>query len=276
MPNLYSYIDFRKFLYDFVAEKKFSNPRFSLRLMANKINISPGTLVRILNGKRNLTLNLLPHFVSFLKLRERAAEYFTLLVEFDQAKNLADKNSIYDKIITIRKERFTKVTDSQYPLFDKWYYSVIRELVEINQPVRDCRQLVPLMPRSITLRNIENGINALLSAGLIKQQADGSYIPGERFLTTGERWESFAIQRYQKEMMEQGIEALHNNSREDRDISTLTVGLTGNDMVHLREIIRKARQEILDLAEKTDTPEIVYQVNFQAFKLSLPKKGEVQ
>jgi len=274
MPNLYSYIDFRKFLQDFVEEKKCSNPKFSLRLMAGKLDISAGTLVRILNGKRNLTPNLLPHFISFIKLRERAAEYFNLLVKFDQAKHHAEKNDIYDTILTFRKERFSKVTDSQHPLFDKWYYSIIRELVVIHAPVPDGRSLVELMPRSVTLRQIEKGLSVLCDAGLIKKQQNGVYTPGEEFLTTGERWESFAIQRYQKEMIEQGMEALLNNPRGDRDISTVTVGLAENDMPQLREIIRKARQEILDLAEKNKTPEIVYQVNFQAFKLSRQKNRE--
>jgi uncharacterized protein (TIGR02147 family) len=83
MPNVYSYIDYRKFLNDYVAEKKCANPKYSIRLMAQKLGISPGTLVRILNGKRNCSAALLPKFISLLKLRERAVEYFALLVQFD-------------------------------------------------------------------------------------------------------------------------------------------------------------------------------------------------
>ena len=202
MLNVYSYIDFRKFLNDFITEKKSTNPKFSIRLMAQKLGISPGTLVRILNGKRNLSSNLLPHLITLLKLRERSATYFSLLVAFDQCKHTHEKNELYEKILSFRNERIKKVTKSQYALFDKWYYGVVREMIEIHGPLKDYHELAPLIRPPVPLRKIEKAVQILLAEGLIKKHNDGSLISADRFLTTGERWESFAIQRFQKEMLD--------------------------------------------------------------------------
>jgi len=275
MPNIYRYIDFRKYLNDFIAEKKKNNPKFSIRLMAQKLDISPGTLVRILSGKRNCSAAMLPQFIDVLKLRERAADYFSLLVSFDQEKNTHEKNSIYDSILAFRNERIKKVEEAQYAIFDKWYYSVIRELIEIHAPVAQCSELVPLIRPKITLRQVEKAVQVLLAGGFIKQQSDGCFVPGERFLTTGDRWEHFAVQRFQKAMLDRAVAALLEHPKKERDISTVTVGLKESDLLHVSEILRKARQEILDLAEHTTLPEVVYQINFQAFKLSEKKEKEL-
>ena len=275
MPNIYQYIDFRKYLGDFIEEKKKLNPRFSIRLMAGKLGISPGTLVRILSGKRNCSPALLPKITAFIKLRERASEYFSLLVSFDQEKKISEKNRFYEKILTFRNERIRKVEQTQYAIFDKWYYSVVRELIEIHAPVSDCSKLLPLIRPKISLRQIENAIQVLLSGGFITQLEDGCLQPAERFLTTGDRWEHFAIQRFQKAMIDRAAEALVNDPKNERDISSLTIGLKESELQQISDILRKSRQEIIDLAEHTDSPEVVFQINFQAFKLSEKRTKEL-
>ena len=62
--------------------------------------------------------------------------------------------------------------------------------------------------------------------------------------------------------------ALDNCPRRDRDFSTLTLSLSGRNFIAAREILRKARQELLALDEKETGPERVYQINLQAFPLS--------
>ncbi len=268
MPNVYSYIDFRKYLNDFIAEKKIANPKFSIRLMAQKVGISPGTLVRILSGKRNLSPPMLPQFISILKLRERAADYFSLLVEFDQQKQQHKKNGTYEKILAFRNERIRKIPETQYAVFDEWYYGAVRELVIIHGPCKDYRDLGPLLKPQVSLRQLKKAVQVLLSAGLVRKREDGALVAAERFLTTGERWENFAVQRFQKAMIDRALIALAEDPKEERDFSTLTVGLRSDSLQQVRAILKKTRQEILDLAESMEKPEIVYQINFQAFRIS--------
>jgi uncharacterized protein (TIGR02147 family) len=63
--------------------------------------------------------------------------------------------------------------------------------------------------------------------------------------------------------------ALMNYPKEERDISTLTVGVSGDDILKIKEILRRARQEILAVAENARRREYVYQLNVQFFPMSV-------
>jgi len=71
--SIYSYFDYRDFLRDNFAERKAHNQKYSYRAIADKIGINSATLIRILNGKRNLSRNILPKFLQFLKLKKKEA-----------------------------------------------------------------------------------------------------------------------------------------------------------------------------------------------------------
>jgi uncharacterized protein (TIGR02147 family) len=64
------------------------------------------------------------------------------------------------------------------------------------------------------------------------------------------------------------MNALDSFPKSERDFSTLTVSLSPGSFEAARDIMRKARQEILALDEKETDPRRVYQMNFQLFPLS--------
>jgi uncharacterized protein (TIGR02147 family) len=63
-------------------------------------------------------------------------------------------------------------------------------------------------------------------------------------------------------------EALLTIPKKERDVSTLTVGVSGDDIIRIKEILRRTRQEILSLIEGSSDREYVYQLNTQFFPLS--------
>ena len=63
--------------------------------------------------------------------------------------------------------------------------------------------------------------------------------------------------------------ALMNYPKEERDISTLTIGVSGGEILKIKEIVRRARQEILAVAGNSKGREFVYQLNVQLFPMSV-------
>jgi uncharacterized protein (TIGR02147 family) len=269
MVSIYAYIDYRKFLLDVIAEKKLANPRFSCRQLAGRLGVSAATLVRILSGKRNVSKKLLPKFIGYFKLRERAAEYFSLLVEFAHVKGADEKNAAYQMILDFRSERIGSIQPRQYSLFEKKYLIALREIIDIKGGIGDFRTLAKRLRPEIPAREAEKGVNMLLDLKMIAQGEDKRFHASEKLLTTGERWESVAIQGYQRDMIRLAENALMNYPREERDISTLTIGINAEEILKIKEILRRARQEILAVAENSNRREYVYQLNFQLFPMSV-------
>ena len=269
MPNIYAYIDYRKFLLDIIAEKKLANPRYSCRQLSKRLGISAATFVRILNGKRNISKKLLPKFIDYFKLRERAAEYFSLLVELAHVKGAEKKNLAYQKILDFRSARIKNIQPKEYSLFEKNYLVALREIIDIKGGITDFQALGKSLRPEIPGREIEKGVKTLLNLKMIAEGENKQYYAPETLLTTGEKWESVAIQRYQSEMIKLADSALMKYPKDERDISTLTIGISSEEMVRIKEIIRRARQEILAIAENSQRREYVYQLNVQLFPMSV-------
>jgi uncharacterized protein (TIGR02147 family) len=272
MPNIYKYIDYRKFLLEFIAEKKLKNPMFSCRLLSTQLGTSPATFVRILNGKRNLGKKMLPKFVEYLKLRDRASEYFCLMIELAHAKSAEKKNAIYQKLLDFRSERIKTIRPLHYSLFEKWYLAALREIIDITGTAGNVRLLARSLRPSIAIREAEKAISALRAMEMISDDKNNRSRATEKLLTTGEKWESIAVQHFQLEMLRLAEGALMHMPKDERDISTLTIGLSSAEFFKVKEIVRRARQEILAVAEDSIGRECVYQLNVQLFPISTSLK----
>ncbi|HEX2957330.1 MAG TPA: TIGR02147 family protein [Chitinispirillaceae bacterium] len=129
MDSIYTYFDYRKYLNDLFDNKKNQNSALSLRAISSRIGINSGTLVRILNGERNISKKLVPSFTSFLKLKGKETLYFISLVEFNQAKNNEQRRLLYDQLITLRNEYRKPMNPDKFEYYENWYNVAIREIL---------------------------------------------------------------------------------------------------------------------------------------------------
>jgi uncharacterized protein (TIGR02147 family) len=81
------------------------------------------------------------------------------------------------------------------------------------------------------------------------------------------------VVEYHRAMLERASHAIDEVPRDEREISTLTLCVSHDVMLKLKERIRELRRELLHVAEQEGQPERVVQINFQLFPMSR-KKGE--
>ncbi|MDG5815744.1 TIGR02147 family protein [Chitinispirillales bacterium ANBcel5] len=102
MPSIFSYIDYREFLSDWLSEKKEENSIYSYRYLAGKLGIkSPGHLNLIVKGHINLSLKYLPSFARVMKMSKRERDYFETMVLYCHAKGVQEKKTPFRKITVI-------------------------------------------------------------------------------------------------------------------------------------------------------------------------------
>jgi uncharacterized protein (TIGR02147 family) len=69
-------------------------------------------------------------------------------------------------------------------------------------------------------------------------------------------------------------EAMDRFDRDSRYIGTQTVGVSAETYKTIRHVLIDAKNKIAELANLDHAADRVYQVNFQAFPLSLPQKSK--
>ena len=74
-------------------------------------------------------------------------------------------------------------------------------------------------------------------------------------------------------MMSIAAESLDRFGASEREVSAVTVGLSEETFGKVQKMVEEFRSQIMLLAEEDKSKERVYQINFQVFPLSKPRRS---
>jgi uncharacterized protein (TIGR02147 family) len=275
MTSLFDYLDYRHFLKQHFDAQRKDRPWFSYRLIAQKIKMDAGQLVKILQGQRHISERLIPVFSKFLKLKEREKEYFTCLVRFNKAKTGSETKLYFEKLMEIKDLILPRVEPDQDKFYQKWYHSVIRVLFAFYKFDGNFKKLGSLLSPAISAREAQASVALLLELGFIEKGPDGFLSISERFITGGGNWRMLAVRHFQQQTIQLSERSLLNDPPTMRDISSLTVSIPEETLGELREMLAEFRKSVLRrVMEISEEPNRVYQLNLQLIPVAVvPRAG---
>jgi uncharacterized protein (TIGR02147 family) len=278
MKSIFEYMNYREFLRDYYAEKKRKHSFYSYRFFSQKAGFSsPNVLKLAIEGQRNLSKDSVFRFCSAMGLNKKEAAYFENLVFFNQSATLDEKNTYLALLIRLRaKPGARKIEKEEYAYYSEWYHPVIRELVTAVDFKNDFKKLGRLVIPAISAAEAGKSVKLLLELGFVTTDGNGTYRKTSASLSTGAVVRSVAVANYHKAMMARASEAIERFGSADRDIESLTLGVSDETY---RLMMKKAQeflvQELLPMAEADSGTGRVIQVNFQMFPLSKPAKAGI-
>jgi uncharacterized protein (TIGR02147 family) len=274
--DVFAYLDFRAYLRDYYAAKKQSGRGFSYRSFSRRAGLtSPNYLKLVIDGKRNLSMDMAARFADACGLNGDDLRYFIDLVAFGQATSLAERDQHYTRLTGFQRyQKAHRLDLAHAAYYSAWYMPAIRELAARDdfqaQPDWIARQLVP----RISPGEARRALDTLLELGLLVRKPDGSVQQQDVLISTGPETRGLHIATYHRSMMARAMESIDIIPPKDRDISSLTLCL-GRDGVHaFKERVQRFRKELLELSALEPDPEQVVQINFQFFPLTRKRSEE--
>jgi uncharacterized protein (TIGR02147 family) len=165
--------------------------------------------------------------------------------------------------------------NDQFAYFNNWYTVVIRELAAALDWNGDYQALAKACHPPISPGRAKKAVQRLLNLGLLKKMPSGKYIQVDKAITAGDEILGFAVKKFQKQTIELAAESLQHHKKADRDVSTLTVGISKQGFDRIRQELKLFREKLVDMVYHDEPVDRVYQINFQCFPVSkLPKKGK--
>ncbi|MDB5047591.1 MAG: hypothetical protein JWO30_662 [Fibrobacteres bacterium] len=275
MPDLFAYIDYRKFLKDYYEEQKAKDAKFSHRYFTMKVGFSSsGYFSDVLSGKKNLSGAFMMKFAKALKLSKEEEEYFLNLVSFNQAKTLEEKNRYYEKMMTSGKVKVDVLEPDKYEYFSKWHYAAVREILHYTSVKDDYKSLAKSLDPPITAKDARKAVELLAGLGFIVKDAGGIWRPAAANVGTGGSFNGLNVANFHRNTLELAIRALDAFPPEQKGFSTLTLPLTGDKIRKAKLAIKNLRMYLLALAENGTKADRVYQFNFQLFPVTRIDKAE--
>jgi uncharacterized protein (TIGR02147 family) len=275
MPTIFDYQDYRKFLADYYEEHKANSPRFSYQNFSRRAGfLSKSFVFNVINGRKNLSRASVVKLCDAMGLSKSSAAYFENLVYFCQAKNFPERNFYYEKLTATLPSVSApgsagQLRKDQFEFYSTWYHAVVRSLIDLFPRLsRDHTAIARMVNPPITPKQAKKSLELLLRLGLISKRKDRTFAVVDKRLTTGEEVRSLAVQRFHIDTAQLAQQAIRNLPQKDRNVSGLTLGISAEAYGKVRELIYECQKKIMDVADKDEKADRVYQVNFHLFPVS--------
>jgi len=269
MIPLYQYTNYRSFLKDYYEERK-SGEGFTFRDFSTMTGMNSSSwLLHLIKGTKNLSNESIVKIAKALGFTASEAEYFELIVHFTQAKDSDTKDFFYRKILACKKIlNMSRISEDQYEYYAKWYHPVVRSLVSKVRFRNDYALLASRLVPKITPAQAKASVALLEKLGLIKKDKSGGWMQAEPVISTGDEVMSLNVINYHKQVSRLAENAFDRSKRDERDISALTLGISGETFGRIKGKLQSFRKEIMEIAHESESPDRVYQLNLQFFPVT--------
>ena len=273
LPNIFEYIDFRRYLADLYKAKRGSDPGFTHAYICHKLGQpnSRSFFNNIISGRKKLSPSFVELLIKIFNLRTVESNFFRALVNYNQASGADEKEFYFDQIVQLNRTPYTLIEKGAYEYYKKWYHSTIRSLLAIIDFKNDYKSLAGRLCPAITLKQARESITLLKKLRMVEPDVNGFLRPSDRILSTGPNSHNDILKQYQIQCLELGKQAVVNDQNQPCFTTTYTVFVSDTGYGRILSRLEQCRSEIRSIIHKDEEPSTrVYQVNLQLFPKTKP------
>lgn len=268
--QIFGYTDYRKFLKDFYEARKNGPRGYSFRAFSKAAGFSsPNLLKLVIDGERNISREAGEKFCKALGLSGPAAEYFLTLVEFNQSRSDALKQTHFDQLkkLTPYKNR-RDLGEDTFQYLSHWIYPVVREMVQLKEFRDDPYWIARNLVMDATVQDISSAIRFLLKAGFIRKAADGGYETSDNMVSSPDEVANLAVRNFHRQMLDQAKSSLEKLAVDEREFNALTLTLPESGLKELKAKIKQFVREVHEWAvqeAESKSSDAIVQLNLQMY-----------
>jgi len=278
-PALSAYTNYREYLKD-VFEYRRKKTEGQLRpysysdFSAAADIRSPNYLKLIIQGERNLSLDMCKKFGRALKFDKAEQAEFEALVFYGQEKDSLGRNQHLKQLSEIRSQNALNAGSIDAETWEKvpgWLSWVLYSLIDQKGVLFTAQALKKILRHKVTEKEINEALDKLVQAGDIVIE-NGHARKTSHMISGADKIPAALVRKLQAELIYLGLESLYKEEPTDREISGFTMAMTEDEFKWVRHELRKVRKDIqskLMMAREKQPGQRVYQVNVQLFPLSL-------
>ena len=281
-PCVFGYLDYRVYLTDWHAWRKGKQASFSGALFAKKAKLRAHTLLgMVIRGQRNLSQNTVAAFVRALGLSAKRAVYFEKLVFYTQAKHPDDREIYFQAMVRVASGS-RQAAAGLKPLADysrylsSWTFIVVRELVQLADFRPDAEWIARKLKGRLTKREAQIAWDTVLELGLVCfDDMLQRYRTDKGALDVDPQKIDFVIRRYHKQVLEQTIRSVEDDTLADRELSSLIIPVSEASLEYVRRSLQEFRREThLELSSQTKNGTAQYVIALNTQMLVMTTGGD--
>lgn len=274
-PKVLDYLDYRAFMDDYYQWRKRNQKGFTQRKFIQQAGLPESCSSlwpAVVKGRRNLSQSMRTRFARAMNLTDREFEHFELLVQFNQADSMEDKNFFFKKLGKFRRSRARLLQGTQYEFFSKWYYVAVWNYFGMHQNQNHPAAIAKALFPQVTVPQVKESIRLLLKLGLIHKTANGYAVSNDQHLVSEQDVKDLSAKQHILEMLEMAGEVFHRVPAKNRQYNSLTFTLSEKGFTAVKDRIRSFQEELREIIEQDSKEDRIYTLCMQLFPNSaLPK-----
>lgn len=271
LPNIYVYNNARQYLADYQKARQRDERKFTKSRIGKLIGL-PRTrsyFSDVIRGKR-ITPIFVERFIDIFALDKDEADYFRVLVKYNQSENSHEREIYFEQLISLNKTPRKTLSKDLFAYYTHWYNSVVRAVINSFKFSNNYKELAQKVYPNISIKQAKESVRLLVKLGLIKQDINGHYILTDKSIATPDYVKHDLVKSYQMKCLELARRAILHNQSLPQTIATNTISISEQGYKRLERKINKFRSEVRSLIHKDEgKAEKVYQLHIQLFPTSI-------
>jgi uncharacterized protein (TIGR02147 family) len=278
-PVLGEYTDYRQFLKDIYDHRRVTEGTglraYSYSTFSAAADIkSPNYLKLIIEGRRNLSDDMISRFAKALRLNRNETEEFRALVNYGQASQPIERNQYLKELADLRAQRAFAAGQINQRSWEKvpgWIGWVLYAMADQANVNFDPLALQKLFRAKASADDIKESLAKLIESGELARAESGAIDKVRDLVDAPQDLPVALIRKLQAELIYLGIESLFRDSPKDREFGAMTIAMTEEEFQQVRFELRQIRKRLQkDISTKREQSkgDRVYQLNVQLFPVT--------
>jgi uncharacterized protein (TIGR02147 family) len=269
--NLFSYVDFKRYLGDAYEERSARDPRFSKTWICRQLGLpnSRSFFSDIVTGSKPLSKSKMELIIPVFGLDQDEAQYFRFLVLYNQTMVKDEKEFYLDQLIALNRTPWKLVDRNAYEYYREWYISAIRAYLDIAEVGDEHDRLAKAIYPPITTGQARAAMELLKRLGFIKKNRNGHWKPQDKILfspANAHDGNDAIIKRYQAKCIEMSVSALYDGDLKGKAFATRSLSVSSEIHGKIQKKLEKFLSEVRSLVHKDERPaDRLLQLNVQLF-----------
>jgi uncharacterized protein (TIGR02147 family) len=278
-PILINYLDYRKYLkdyYDFRVKTDEGRRPYSYAVFSAAADIkSPNYLKLIVEGKRNLSLDMALKFAKALQFNKIDSDEFVLLVMYNQSSDAVTRNKNFIELNNMRVQKKIQRGELNAKTWEKmptWLVWTLYSMVDQANVNFDPLELTQALGNRAAPEEIQESLRQLFNSGVLKRdEMSGEIKKSRELMSSAQDVPIDLVRKLQTDLIYLGLESLYKDNPVDREIGAATLSLTEEEFNQIKFEIRQLRKRVskdIQAKRMNSKGERLYQLNLQFFPVT--------
>jgi uncharacterized protein (TIGR02147 family) len=252
-PNIFEYIDFKKYLSAWRESEKWINPGLTHEYLCAKLGQKNRTYFSdVEKGRKHVGPEVLSRMTKLLNLNDEETKYFRALVGYGQTATREEREFWFEQVVQLNNTPKKIVDKKTYSFYKEWYHTTVRAFLETCDFKGDYGEASRRLYGRVSPKQVRESVKVLKSLGLISANERGFLKPTDKILSTGDAAKDELLRQYHLSNNDVLKSILEKDEPNTHDSTNLTVGVSREGIERIVKRIRQLRAEIISIAHKDE------------------------